>query len=210
MKSLFTPFAALRQNSSGAVAVEFAMVFMFCLALTLGLLDGSFAYFQWIRTDKALQEGIRMAVVSDYVLSDLGSFDCYDGAAAGYGDICSTSTIKIPTASCTSDGAAVTCTCSTNCGGGVNLSNASQNAFDAIIARMQVYSPGLQAQNLVVEYTDVGLGFAGRPDGAVPAITLSLQNMAYDFYVLNGLFNIPQINMPPMSTTLTGEDQSSG
>ena len=210
MKALLHLFECLKRDPSGTVAVEFAMVFIFCLALTLGMLDGTFAYFQWMRTDKALQEGIRTAVVSDYILSDLTTFDCYDGGAAGYGLPCSGSTIKIPNTRCTSSGAAVTCICSSNCGGGVNLTNVSQGAFDTIINRMQVYSPNLQAQNLVIQYSDVGLGFAGRPGGAVPAITLSLQNMAYDFFVINSLFNIPQINMPAMSTTLTGEDQTSG
>lgn len=210
MKALLPKLTELIQDRSGAVAVEFAMVFIFCLALTLGLLDGTFAYFQWIRTDKALQEGIRTAVVSDYILSDLGSFECFDGSGADWGLPCSGSTLKIPTAKCTSDGTAVTCTCSSNCGGSVNLANVNQTAFDAIVNRMQVYNPNLQAQNLVIAYTDVGLGFAGRPGGAVPAVTLSLQNMAYDFFVLNSLFNIPAINMPSMATTLTGEDQSSG
>jgi len=210
MNVFIRKFSELRRDRSGAVAVEFAMVFIFCLALTLGLLDGTFAYFQWIRTDKALQEGIRTAVVSDYILTDLSSFDCYDGGGANWGLPCSSSVIRIPTARCTSSAGAVTCTCSSNCGGGVDLTNVSSDAFGAVVTRMQVYNSNLAAENLVITYTDVGLGFAGRPGGAVPAITLSLQDMAYDFFVLNSLFNIPQINMPAMSTTLTGEDQASG
>ncbi|GLQ05064.1 TadE/TadG family type IV pilus assembly protein [Sneathiella chinensis] len=200
----------LLRDTGGAVALEFAVVFLICLALTLGMLDGALAYFQWMRTDKALQEGIRTAVVSDYVLTDLGTFDCHDSSTADWGASCSGSTVKVPTSVCVSDAGAVTCTCTANCGGGVDFSNVNNAAFGAIVTRMQVYNPNLTADNLTVTYTDVGLGFAGRPGGAVPAVTLSIRNFPYDFYVLNGLFNLPQLNMPAMSTTLTGEDQSSG
>lgn len=199
-----------RRNTSGAVALEFSLVMLICIALTLGALDGAFAYFQWLRTDKGLQEGIRMAVVSDYVLTDLGSFDCYNAASADYGQPCSGSTVKIPTANCISDGSATSCTCIASCSAAVSMGNVSQAAFDAIVARIQVYNPDLQATNLTISYADVGLGFAGRPGGAVPAVTLSIRNFPYDFFVLNNLFQLPQINMPAMTTTLTGEDQASG
>ncbi|WP_288901500.1 TadE/TadG family type IV pilus assembly protein [uncultured Sneathiella sp.] len=199
-----------RRNTSGAVALEFSLVMLLCIALTLGALDGAFAYFQWLRTDKGLQEGIRMAVVSDYVLTDLGSFDCYNATSADYGQSCAGSTVKIPTANCISDGSAVSCSCVASCSAAVSMGNVSQAAFDAIVARIQVYNPDLQATNLSISYADVGLGFAGRPGGAVPAVTLSIRNFPYDFFVLNNLFQLPQINMPAMTTTLTGEDQASG
>jgi len=210
MMSRLNKLARFRKDTCGAAALEFSLVMLICIALTLGTLDGAFAYFQWLKTDKGLQEGIRTAIVSDYVLTDLASFDCYNSSSADYGQSCAGSTVKIPTANCTSDGTAVSCTCVASCSAAVDTSNVSQAAFDAIITRIQVYNPDLQASNLTISYADVGLGFAGRPDGAVPAVTLSIRNFPYDFYVLNNLFNLPQINMPAMPTTLTGEDQASG
>lgn len=210
MMKTFSAASRFRKDTSAAVALEFSLVMLICIALTLGALDGAFAYFNWLKTDKGLQEGIRTAVVSDYILTDLASFDCYNSASADYGQPCTGSTIKIPTANCTSDGTAVSCTCIASCSGAVDMSNVSQAAFDAIVTRIQVYNPDLLATNLTISYADAGLGFAGRPDGAVPAVTLSIRNFPYDFYVLNTLFNLPQINMPAMPTTLTGEDQASG
>jgi Flp pilus assembly protein TadG len=210
MMKRFSALTRFRSDTGGAVALEFSLVMLICIALTLGAIDGAFAYFNWLKTDKGLQEGIRTAVVSDYVLTDLSSFDCYSAASADYGQPCSGSTIKVPTADCTSDGTAVTCTCIASCSAAVNMANVSQAAFDAILTRIQVYNPDLEATNLTISYADVGLGFAGRPDGAVPAVTLSIRNFPYDFYVLNNLFGLPQINMPAMPTTLTGEDQASG
>lgn len=210
MMNLFNSLSRFGKNTCGAVALEFSLVMLICIALTLGALDGAFAYFQWIKTEKGLQEGIRTAVVSDYILTDLASFDCFNASSADYGQSCAGSSVKIPTANCTSDGSAVSCTCVASCSAAVGMGNVSQAAFDAIVTRIQVYNPDLLATNLTISYADVGLGFAGRPSGAVPAVTLSIRNFPYDFYVLNNLFGLPQINMPAMNTTLTGEDQASG
>ena len=39
--------------------------------------------------------------------------------------------------------------------------------------------------NVVVRYEFTGLGYAGRPGGAVPTITVSLQNINFQFFFLD-------------------------
>jgi hypothetical protein len=61
-------------------------------------------------------------------------------------------------------------------------------------------------RNVVITYTQTGLGFAGRPGGPVPTITVQLQNIPFQFFFLGGLLGFANINIPPVTTTITGED----
>jgi hypothetical protein len=70
------------------------------------------------------------------------------------------------------------------------------------------YSP-ITAANVTIVYTQTGLGYAGRPGGPVPTITVSLQNLPFKFFFLSGLIGFANINMPAMTTTITGEGLSS-
>ncbi len=54
-----------------------------------------------------------------------------------------------------------------------------------------------------------GLGFMGRPDGPVPTITVSLQNLPFEFSFLGSLLKFVNVTMPPMTTSITGESMSS-
>jgi hypothetical protein len=93
-------------------------------------------------------------------------------------------------------------------------------AFDAVVARMQAVMPRIGRQNVVVEYRDnmAGgrLGYAGRSHGPVPLVSVSLQNMQYQFIILgviHGLLGANNANvvlsMPPFTATMTGEDLKS-
>ena len=63
--------------------------------------------------------------------------------------------------------------------------------------------------NVVIVYAQTGLGFADRPGGPVPTITVSLQNLNFQFFFLGGLMGFSNIAVPGMTTTITGEDLSS-
>jgi hypothetical protein len=64
--------------------------------------------------------------------------------------------------------------------------------------------------NVQVEYaqTSTGIGFAGRPGGPVPTVTVSLQNFPFTFYFLGGLMGFGNININ-VKSSITGEDLSS-
>ena len=53
-----------------------------------------------------------------------------------------------------------------------------------------------------------GMGFAGRLGGPVPTITVSLQNLPFQFFFLGGLMRFVNIPNIPASVTITGEDLS--
>ena len=52
------------------------------------------------------------------------------------------------------------------------------------------------------------LGFAAR-GGPVPTVTVSLQGLTFQFVFLGGLMGLGNISIPPLTTTITGEDLSS-
>jgi hypothetical protein len=68
------------------------------------------------------------------------------------------------------------------------------------------YGQQIQAQNVVVVYEGSGLGFVGRPTGAVPTITIRIVNLPFNFVFLRMLPGFDQITMPAISVTVTGED----
>jgi hypothetical protein len=57
-----------------------------------------------------------------------------------------------------------------------------------------------------IEYENTGLGFAGRPGGPVPTITLRLTGLTFELVGLGDLIGIPEITMPDFLVTMTGED----
>lgn len=66
--------------------------------------------------------------------------------------------------------------------------------------------PRIDLANVVIEYVDSGLGYAGRPGGPVPTIQVRIQNIPFEFFFLGDLLGFGQINIPPMTSTITGED----
>jgi hypothetical protein len=62
------------------------------------------------------------------------------------------------------------------------------------------------ASNVRITYEHSGLGFAGRPGGPVPTITVELTGLTFNFVFLNWLLG--PVTIPPMRTTVTGEDMS--
>ena len=70
------------------------------------------------------------------------------------------------------------------------------------------YFPRLRRDNIVITYTASGLGYQTRQGGPVPTITVSLQNMTFQFFFLGGLLGFNNINMPTMLSTVTGEDMN--
>ena len=66
----------------------------------------------------------------------------------------------------------------------------------------------ITAANVRIVYMQTGLGFSGREGGPVPTIIVSIQNLPFQFFFLNGLL-VQLINIPALATTTTGEVLSS-
>jgi hypothetical protein len=63
--------------------------------------------------------------------------------------------------------------------------------------------------NVVITYAQTGLGYAGRPGGPVPTISIAIRNLPFQFFFLGGLMGFNRIQIPALTTSITAEDLSS-
>jgi len=210
---------AFWRDETGAVLVEISILLPIVITILCGSIDFLYAFYQWNAAAKAVQVGARIAAVSDPVaagLNDLTNLVVLNGSVAPRR--------PMPGFTFTCDGRVETCTCSGNCPGiSANPYNAaamnriifgrgSSSCTDATTyyaTGMCDILPSITAANVRIVYTQTGLGYAGRPGGPVPTITVSLQDLQFQFFFLSYLLgrNIP---IPAMATTITAEDLCSG
>ena len=187
----------VRQGESGAVLIEFTVTILVFLVILFGVIEFSLAFYQWNAATKAVQFGARYAATSDPVLKELPDIDGL--AAAQPGDVYAGSYDVV------CDGSLPT-----PAGGWVGAVGAATRtyvaaAMNSIVATMQKAYPNITSKNVKVSYTYTKLGYAGRPGGPVPTITVSLTGVKFNFILLS--FLLPNsINMPGLATTVTGED----
>lgn len=205
-------FHRFRKDETGAAMVEATIAMTLLLALTLGFVDFGHAYYQWNAATKAVQVGARLASISEPVATAL--------TAAG--------PIDVPGAPMT-PGAFGPYQCTSAGGGSCTGFNAAHfnriyrgdtpgNGNDPCIPPANAnqrrgmchFFPRLRPENVVVTYTASGLGYQTRQAGPVPTITVSLQNMTFQFFFLQGLMGFGNITMPSMLSTVTGEDMRNG
>ena len=199
----------LARDRNGGVLVEATIMVPLMLVFVLGSIDFLFAFFQWNMANKAVQLGARHAAVSDPVSSDLSSMTgLINGVLPGqpmpaFTRTCSTSDPTGATGTCTGGrySAAAMQRIVFGEGGATACGNAD--------AGMCKFYSSITAANVVIDYTQTGLGYAGRPGGPVPTITVSLQNVPFQFFFLSGLMGFANMTMPAMTTTITGEGLSS-
>ena len=187
MMRLLTRFA---RSSSGATSAEFAMVLPLLLIFLLGIIDVGRLMWTWNRAEKATQMGVRFAAVTDMVPGNLAAYDfALQGGIAG-GD-------PIPTSAF----ASTTCQNGSCTSWGYN-----GTAFTNIVTRMQMMMPEIQAPNVRIDYENVGLGYAGDPNGpdVSPLVRVRLANL--DFTPLSFALFGASVTLPDFSAALTMED----
>lgn len=184
----------LRLDRSGASAVEFAMVLPLLLIFLLGMIDAGRLMWTWNRAEKATQMAVRYAVVTDMVPSTLASRDFALNGGVGGGNPVPTSLFDFT--ECTGG----------SCSNGTWGYNAT--AFGNVVQRVRFFLPEAQAANVVVRYQNVGLGFAGDPNGpdVAPLVTVRLTGMQFQpsLFMLFGA----SINLPDFQASLTAEDSA--
>ena len=191
---------SMLKDREGVAMIEFTIVMLLLFLLTFGIIDFGNMVFQWNSAETATQVGARTATISDPVAAELATFDCNNGSIT-LGTPCRNGGTSFGTIVC--NGATSSCTCP-------QLANCtfSSAALNLILAPMQKVFPRLQAQNLIVEYIDVGLGFAGR-QGPVPEVSVRLTGLTFQFAFLGGFLGRSSITMPDFRASLVGEDLSS-
>jgi len=205
------------RDQQGSVLVEVTIMLSVTLVLVLGAIDFLLLFYQWNAAAKAVQIGARLAAVSDPVASGLNrlsqavvSASVPPGAA-------------MPIFVVTCDGRTSTCTCNgvNACRGIKGYDGAAMNTIvfgrgssscsDAKsgdgVGMCDIF-PRITPANVKIVYAQTGLGYAGRPGGPMPTITVSIQDLPFQFYFLGGLIGFRNLQIPASTTSVTAEDLS--
>jgi hypothetical protein len=185
--------------------------------LTFGLVEFGYLLFQWNSATKALQYGARMAAVSDPVWTELPTVTDTGTPGGPW-----TANYNVTCTGTNATGSAGTCT-------GTVPSGVSRT-YSAVDMQRLVYGRGggttcgtigtdgdpgmcdiferITPENVNVTYSNTGLGFAGRPGGPVPTVTVTLTGLTYQFFALGALLGFGDVTLPDFKVTMTGEDLS--
>ena len=197
----------LIRSDMGSTAAEFGMVLPLLIMFLLGSIDVGRFLWTCNRAEKAVQMGTRYAVATDMVPTGLAN---YNFATPGAADTVLQGN-PVPASafgsmSCQSPSGTVTCTCTgTTCSKQDGTVKAA--AFNNIVARMQAFYPGLAANNVVITYDNVGLGYSGDPNGSdvAPLVTVKLTGLTFA-PMLFSFFQNATVSLPAFSSALTMED----
>ncbi|MER8595913.1 pilus assembly protein [Mesorhizobium sp. M0904] len=207
-------FKRFADSDDGAAMVEMTIVSTLLFALVLGFIDFGHAFYQWNAATKAVQLGARLASISDPIATALATAapTTTPGApvvAAAYGPFVCRYTAG--TGACTNGGTFNAANFSRIFRG--DTANTNDDACPPLAANQRPgmchFFPRLRRDNVVVTYSATGLSYQTRLGGPVPTITVSLQNVTFQFFFLQGLMGFANLTMPSMLSTVTGEDLKS-
>ena len=214
---LCSAVARLVRDEAGAVLVEVTVVMVLIFIFILGSVDFLFAFYQWNAVSKAVQVGARIAAVSAPVASGLNDLSI----AIVNPSVPPGSTMPGFQVRC--ERKSETCRCIGACDGvgGYNpaamktiiFGRGSSSCTDAnsiYEAGMCDIFPRIADANVVIQYVQTGLGFAGRPGGPVPTISVSVGDLPFQFFFLSGILGFDKIQIPASTTSIAAEDLSSG
>jgi hypothetical protein len=211
------PLTHFLHDQRGAVMVEVTIMLLLTLVLVLGAIDFLLLFYQWNAAAKAVQIGARLAAVSDPVASGLNDL------SRAVVNVSVPPGAAMPKFIVTCDGRTATCTCNNvrACRGITSYDRAAMNtivfgrgnsscsAKSAGQVGMCGIFPRITPANVKIVYAQTGLGYAGRPGGPMPTITVSIQNLPFQFYFLGGLMGFRNLQIPASTTSITAEDLSS-
>lgn len=193
-------------DEGGGVLIEFTAVFLLFITLLFGVIEFSYAFYQWNAATKAMQIGARHAAVSDPVMRELPDIDGLDDADPGE-PLAGSYLVE-----CSGYGFGATYAPGCRCTGSECPAKTTydKDAMQGIVDEMKKAFPRIDAKNVSVVYEYTKLGYAGRPGGPVPTITVSLRGLNFDFVLLSAFLGSSSIAMPNFATTVTGEDLRAG
>lgn len=183
------PVKRFNDNESGAVLIEYTLIFTMLMVMTFGLIEFGIAFHQYNAAETATGVGARYVATRGPVVT--GISDCGVTTSATAGTNCSS----------VSGSGSWTITC--NAGAPSGACQAS--VLNALVTRMRQFAPDIQAQNVQVVLRGSGLGYVGR-GSPVPLVTVRLTGMTYDFIAIDDLLGFGAVTMPSFDATLVGED----
>ena len=196
----------LLRDETGGVLVEATVMIVIIFVFVLGSVDFLMAMYQWNAAAKAVQVGARIAAVSTPVATNVSAITGMEGGnEAGTFPPPSYTTM---TCNGTGDAGCSTAAMETIVFGRSNAAACGDATSFYDMGMCDVF-PRVRPVNVRVSYAYSGLGFAGRPGGPVPTITVELQGLNFQFFFLGGLMGFGDIAIPSMRTSISGEDLSS-
>jgi hypothetical protein len=205
------------RDDRGAVLVEVTIMMSIMLIFLLSSIEFLFVFYQFNAAAKAVQVGARIAAVSDPVATGLRTLTTAVLGAVQPG-------APMPDFEIRCDGATSRCDCLRGpaCPRNLGYDAAAMNtivfgrASSSCTDASNFYNTGMcdvlpriSPSNVVIIYAQTGLGFADRPGGPVPTITVSLQNLSLQLLFLGGVLGLNDLQMPALTTSITAEDMSS-
>lgn len=189
------------RDESGSTLVEFSLLLGFLLFATFGIVEGGYIFYQVNGAQKATQAAARYAATRPAVANNLN--ECVTTSAI--------SGVDAGTDCSTIGGTYDKVVCEY-----ANLSSDCDiSLFTPIRDEMKAVFPFIKDENIFITYEGTGLGYVGRGK-PVPAITVELRNIQYNYVVLGQLMNWQgsdigtAFNISNVQTTVIGEDIGEG
>ncbi len=205
------------RDESGATFVEFAAVLTTFVFVIFGFVDFSYVFYQWNSATKSVQYGARLAAVSNPVSSDLSTLTGVSATVLpgdpmpAFSRVCTASTANGSSGTCTNSGtysaaAMQTLLFGRNADGTARTVCVPAETNMRLFGMCNIFDRINDARKVVVRYEYTGLGYAGRPGGPVPTITVNLRDLTYQYVFLGNLLGLSSVALPGFATTVTGED----
>jgi hypothetical protein len=183
----------------GAAAGEFALVLPLFILLVFGVIDMGRLLWTVNQAEKAVQVGVRHAVVTNLIPAGLRDYSFVSatnpaGGSVAFGAIECTGAAGSPTCSCISQ------PCTTDMIGTENA-----DAHDGVISRMRTLFPEVDDATVRIRYEGVGLGYAGNPHGSDVSPLVTVEMSGASFTPATALL-FATFRLPDFEAALTMED----
>lgn len=195
------PFRSFAREESGATLAEGLIVLPLVVLAFAAFVEFGYAMFQWNQTVKALQFGVRKAAVSNSIVT---GFNPTTVTAAGS----TNAGVAIPVGAL----GPWTCTGTPACTSELNRivygaagATSCQPIGTGSPAMCQL-NPRIGIDNVRVTYMMSGLGYYGRPAGAVLTIRMEVLGITFNLPLLGALLGLNNVTVPAMPVTVTSED----
>lgn len=187
------------KDERGAVLIEFSVVMVIMLLITFSIVEFALVFNKFNSAQKATQAAARVAATR-LVLE--GIDDCGTATNQSAGTDCA----DVPGST----------SWSVTCSGG-SISGCNSDGFDEVVAAAQRFYPEVTAEDIELVFSGTAYGFVGRGK-PVPAISVSINNITYDFVTIGQLLNVlspgstfsETLNIDTAQTTIIGEDIGEG
>ncbi len=188
---------ALLRDESGTSLTEGLILFPVMILAISVCVEFGFLLHQWNMGAKAMQMGVRKLVVSEPVTSDFDQVFAFDEELTG----------ELMTAN-----ADIKSSCGAGTANSCDSALMQRIVFGGVGANwrgLNAYFSNLAVEDIRVTYELNGLGYHGRPNGAVVSVRMELDRSASDLPITGALLNFLNIRFPPFSVTATSEDLQS-